>query len=583
MKKISYLFVFLILLLCLFQVSAEETDTIIEGKFYEFNEDSEYEIAKTKENISTSEVETYGKFFLRGNVKNTGEKNGIPAYEVVDGVLSMGYKYDAAILNANIDCWHLCSDETDIFDGREFDDDIQKGLLWLQTSMDGNNWNTAICLTDAFNTIPINDDAHYIAKEIELINGCYYKLSVAYETCIRTEESDFLFIDTDEFDYKKNAEVYEFFAFTKTEETDQIDFSQTYNIGTKIRVKDYDGYIGEERIEKNDIHYGWDLGNFFISGYTDKRVNDESVVFLKNPGDKVTLWFNLKQNLTALNNNTDLRIVSDEEGYDHYFETPRMDFGKGVLIIRYTDHNNNKAEPQIFTDYLKANTYFGANTKVQLFEEGDYEVALNYKIDEDRLFGDEGYYRIFFKFSVRNGNCMVYPFDVVTGGELNNTAITENGFRLDLARSRYLKVFVKREILTDGADGLVEDTRFNSPAKDGAQYIDEGIYTITVSNDHTNQTTEKKIYVGTNNIMRAHVTTGLSIPEINELVADGAKISDDGMIEGVNLASVSASDKESSQENHSLLILIIIGATVIITAIVVFFLIKKSKKRSGEE
>ena len=45
----------------------------------------------------------------------------------------------------------------------------------------------------------------------------------------------------------------------------------------------------------------------------------------------------------------------------------------------------------------------------------------------------------------------------------------------------------------------------------------------------------KKIYVGTNNVLRAHMTTGLSIPEINNLVAQGATISDDGTIQ---LASI---------------------------------------------
>ena len=162
-------------------------------------------------------------------------------------------------------------------------------------------------------------------------------------------------------------------------------------------------------------------------------------------------------------------------------------------------------------------------------------MALDYQITDDQLIDQISHYRIFFKFSVRNGNCMVYPFDVATGSELTNSSMTENGFRLDLAKSRYLKVNIKREMLKDSADGLVEDTRFNGPAKDGAQYTDEGIYTITVTNEYTGQFTVKKIYVGTNGVMRAHMTTGLSIPEINNLVAQGATISDDGTIQ---LASI---------------------------------------------
>ena len=272
------------------------------------------------------------------------------------------------------------------------------------------------------------------------------------------------------------------------------------------------------------------------------------MVFLKNVGDKVTLWFKLNENINGLNGQDNLSITADADGYDQYFETPKMNFGRGVLIIRYTDHNNVKSEPTIYTNYLEANATVGADTKVQLFEEGDYEVALDYEITNDQLIDTVGHYRIFFKFSVRNGNCMVYPFDVATGSELTNSSMTENGFRLDLAKSRYLKVNIKREVLKDSADGLVEDTRFNGPAKDGTEYTDEGIYTITVHNEYTNQFTVKKIYVGSNNILRAYMATGLSIPEINDLVAQGATISDDGTIQ---LASITPSEETPNETEEA--------------------------------
>ena len=384
-------------------------------------------------------------------------------------------------------------------------------------------------------------------SDVELINGCFYRVVVVYELSIRTENSNFLFINTDKYDYKKCAEVYEFYAYTNSGDGNVIDNNQTYSLGEKVRAKNFDGYFGEELIEYGDSHYGWELGNFFVSGYTDEVVKDDgSVVFLKNVGDKVTLWFNLNQNIDALNGNEKLSITADTEGYDQYFETPKMNFGRGVLIIRYTAHNNVKSEPTIYTNYLEANASVGANTKVQLFEEGDYEVALDYQVTSDELIDKVGHYRIFFKFSVRNGNCMVYPFDVGTGSELTNSSMTENGFRLDLAKSRYLKINIKREILKDSADGLVEDTRFNGVAKDGAEYTDEGIYTITVSNEYTGQLTTKKIYVGTDNVLRAHMTTGLAISEINDLVADGATISEDGTIQ---LATVKPAETEKPSED----------------------------------
>lgn len=588
---------------------AENGNTAVVGKLYEFEEKSEYEISSAQSSSTTTSSNTYGEFLLNGNIKNSISKNGVPSYEVEDGKLSLVYKYDDTLLNADMDSWHLFSDDVNKIDGQVLANSVQKGTILLQTSMDGLNWTDAVCMTNVFSSTPICSDSFYESKDIELINGCYYKVIVAYETRIRTEDSNFWFVDTDKFDYKKYAEVYEFYAYTgSSNEKETIDYSRTYNIGSRVRTKNFDGYYGEENIAKNDIHYGWDLGNFFISGYTDKRVSNDEVVLLKNVGDKVTLWFNLSQNIDALNGQNNLFISSDSSAFDQYFETPKTDFGKGALIIRYTDYNNNKSEPQIYTNYLEANTSFGADTKVQLFEEGDYEVALDYEVTKDELIDTKGHYRIFFKFSVRNGNCMAYPFDISTGSELTNSSMTENGFRLDLAKSRYLKVNIKREVLKDSADGLVEDTRFNGPAKDGEEYTEEGIYTITVSNDYTNQFTVKKIYVGTNKVLRAYMTTGLSIPEINNLVADGATIMDDGTIKLAekviepdkptesNQTSEPVTESETSETNEAAdvnpsdtaknifpIIIVVVIAAVVSAGVCVTIVIVRKKAKSELE
>lgn len=584
---------------------AENNITEGVGKLYEFN-DSKYEISSAEEGLSTFDNDTYGKFLIDGNIVATTEKDGIPVYEISDGNLDFIYEYTDTMLNADIDSWHLVEDNTDTIDGKKIDGGIKKGVILLQTSMDRKNWIDSVCVTDTFNATPINSDAFYTTRDIELINGCYYKLTVAYEKRIRTEDSNFLFIDTDKFEYKKCAEVYEFYAFIDNEEYENDDCVESYNLGNKVRVKNFDGYYGEEEIGEDDNHYGWELGNFFVSGYTDKRTEEDNVVFLKNPGDKVTLWFNLKQSIDKIQlpnkDNQFVSITADTEGYDQYFETPRIDFGKGVLIIRHRDYGNNKSEPQIYTNYLEANTVFGADTKVQLFEEGDYEVALNYQVTKDEFIDKIGHYRIFFKFSVRNGNCMVYPFDVATGSELTNSSMTENGFRLDLAKSRYLNVNIKREVLKDSADGLVEDTRFNGPAKDGAEYTDEGIYTITVSNNYTNQFTVKKIYVGTNNILRAYMATGFSIPEINNLVAEGATIMEDGTIklaekvvettDTVNetttetdavIDAMAEVDAEKADNSASPVVILIIVGVVVIAVILFAIIIFKKKANHNSE
>ena len=330
-------------------------------------------------------------------------------------------------------------------------------------------------------------------------------------------------------------------------------FSDVVNTG-----KD-NGYSKEKEITKKDPHYGWKLGEFYISGYTSETdENSDNPVFLKTVDDTVTLWFTLEQDIDNLNPDDDgessLSISEDKNGYDQNFGIDKTNFGKGALIIKYTDSQHKDEDPVIYTDYLSA-LKEDADTKVKLFEEGDYEVALDYEIKNNpRKIGPVSViptytnYRISFKFSVRNGNCMVYPSDVLTEEELTNTAITENGFKLDLAKSRYLDVTVKKEVLKEGANGLTEDTRFNKPAKEGDEYTDEGVYTITVKNKYTDQETIKQIYVGTNDILKAYVTTGKSISEIEQLVDEGATIEDDGTITKASVTIADAVNEETEDE-----------------------------------
>ncbi len=310
-----------------------------------------------------------------------------------------------------------------------------------------------------------------------------------------------------------------------------------YYLGDLVNAGKDTGFSRSDALEPQDPHYGWNLGEFFVSGYTEKTTDDQgNPVFLKNVGDKITLWFRLDQDIDSLNGSKDLAIARDTNGYDKYFELSKTDFGRGTLVIRYTDHENHTHEPVVYTDYLSALTA-GAETQVELFEEGDYEIALNYEIQANPIAGIRQdllktytNYRIFARFSVRNGNCMVFPFDTETGGELTNASVTENGFYLDLARSRYLGILVKKEMLSESADGLVEDTRFNRPARDGERYTDEGIYTITVTNRYTGQQTEKKIYVGSNHLLKAHVTSGLPVPDIASLLSAGGQVLEDGTL-----------------------------------------------------
>lgn len=376
---------------------------------------------------------------------------------------------------------------------------------------------------------------------------------------------------------------------------------QKYNIGEVQKTNHDKGFSGKESIGEGDPHYGWKIGQFFIQGYTGiTKDNTKSPVFLKNVGDKVELQFRLDQDIKKLNNEEKLSIAEDNNGYDEYFGVKKTNFKHGALIIQKTDYTNEKSDPVIYTDYLASKASVNANKRVELFEEGDYQVSLDYEIEDNprKIFNFSivptySDYKIFFKFSVRNGNCMVFPRDVKTNSELSDSSIAENGFYLDLAKSRYLKVNLKKEVLKKGATGLTEDVRFNRPAKEGDKYTDEGIYTITVENQYTGQVTTKKIYVGKDNVLKAVVNTGLSVKEINDYIDRGAVIDKSGNItlttkETVaTIPSTAAAtvkpknlDNKKTDNNNLIYWLIPVGIGIIIVTLIIAIVKKTRKKKS---
>ena len=373
-----------------------------------------------------------------------------------------------------------------------------------------------------------------------------------------------------------------------------------YYLGETVKTGWDNGYVGSEKIKEGDPHFNWKIGEFFVTGFTSVADKEDKIpVFLKNVNDKVKLVFRLEQNIDKLNGDEQLTISEDSNGRDEYFSIPKTDFKRGSLIIRKTDYTNSQNDPVVYTDYLHATASKDADTQVELCEEGDYEVALDYEIKKDprkvfdiSIIPEFSNYRIFFRFSVRNGNCMVYPFDIKTKGELSNTSVTENGFYLDLANSRYLNINIKKEVLNEGANGLTEDVRFNRPAKDGEQYTDEGIYTITVSNQYNGQLTTKKIYVGTDDVLKAVAATGLSVKEVKDYLNDGATVEKDGAIRlstnevkraansGAPIETKATGDSaESVFENIPLMWWVIGGVGLLLVILVIVVIIATAKKK----
>jgi len=87
-----------------------------------------------------------------------------------------------------------------------------------------------------------------------------------------------------------------------------------------------------------------------------------------------------------------------------------------------------------------------------------------------------------------------------------------------------------KSVIKTGARGYYTDERVNTVAKDGEVFSSEGIYTITVKNQYSNNVpTTKVIYVGTSPVLKA-LASGYSLDEINNLISQGAELQKEGTL-----------------------------------------------------
>ena len=125
---------------------------------------------------------------------------------------------------------------------------------------------------------------------------------------------------------------------------------------------------------------------------------------------------------------------------------------------------------------------------------------------------------------------------------------------------------------------------------------EEGVYTITITNKDIENVdpTVKKVYVGTNNILKAYMVNNIPIADIKEMIALGATINEDGTItppdsglepdEDQNTDLITErnhednkSDKQAQTNDSIPTILIIIIVAIMLLGVLVIKLFKKKE------
>ena len=617
-KTIKYVSCALGTILCVWSTSfmdiqAESEKISVAGKEYEFDEKSSYNFSDEEVEANGTREDIYGQLLINGDILENTEKDGMAAYGFDGADISFCYVNENDFLSSERDSKeeHIVKDDDKKVDQISLGEKMKKGALILQTSKDLENWVTAYTKTDLFSGGEIQNEEFYAPSDIQLTDGCYYRVIVAYETEQEVDPSKILAWKKKNYDYKKYAEVYEFYAYDAnvalTEDTNDL----RKNMGDKEKTEK-SGYTDSTEIEEDNCHYGWDIGKFFVSGYLKETEDkDGNIIFLKNQDEKVSLWFDLLQDIDCLNEKKELSIAADDDAYDQDLETKKADFGRGALIIRYTDYENVKHEAEVYPNYLEADVVQGRDVKVQTFDEGDYEIALDYKIKRDKtkvlgksVMPEYTYYRIYFQLSVRNEDSDVILKDLESGNKLSSNAIAENGFEMDLSKSRYLDVEIKREILDTENNKLEDDPKWNKTAKTGGAYKEEGIYLITGKNRYTKKESREIVYVGDNSILQDCVKKGMSLDEIQQMLTEEKEraekatetetemetqvqteeetvesTQEKGMEANVSEEETTEISKEEGKKSNKVVIIAVVAAVVLVVVVLIMMNNKKKNKK----
>ncbi len=491
---------------------ADGNETVLEGKNYIVGA-KEYMVGLESREVDSPE-NCIGRIVAKGDYTEIlGEDN---SFIVNDESFSVYFTLNEELVSHDEDDWHICKDNSRKVEGIKLGASIKTGAIIVEKSPNGKDWveDKDYIITDILN----NEKAKlalFTTNALEVENTYYYRITIAYKLQKKTGAKKVLLFTKDTYEEELHEDVY---VIKVAKEDDGITLSADGEprkvMGTLIKTKGNSGYSEEEKMDKNDVHFRSStrtLGEFVINGYTSELNEDGTIVFLKNYDDKVALWYTLKEDISAIGGNEKISVIDDNKSTDKVFQYGPADFKRGVLFIRFTDNEGKVHEPIVYTDFLAANATKDIDTRVQLFQEGDYEVRLDYVIkDKSKVVPSNEHYSVSFKFKIRNGNNMVFPFDIGSHKELRDQDYTMNGFMLDFANSKYLKVTVEHRILIKSKTGdLIEETRWQGPVKDGEAFEDPGIYIITFMNSYSGgQPISKTIYVVGDNDDIYYMATG---------------------------------------------------------------------------
>lgn len=159
---------------------AAETSIKPSGTQYQLSEKSKYSLSDAS-GTATNSSNTFGALTITGDVEEDGAYEGLPIYNVNEGNITVSYPFDITSLDVDETEWHITEDGGKAVDGIELDSKIGNGAIIIQSSLDGEKWVIESEQCNAFTKEADNGAALYSTNDIQLLNGCFYKVIVVYK------------------------------------------------------------------------------------------------------------------------------------------------------------------------------------------------------------------------------------------------------------------------------------------------------------------------------------------------------------------------------------------------------------------
>ena len=208
-----------VLMLCIYSCLFDNPLTVSaagykpSGTMYELPEDTAYDVSTgRKVQDFCYGKKTLGTLCVFGSVSEESTYRGTPAYSVT-GPVTFGYQYDGKFQTGDKEAWHLRSDGEKIVNGIDISGKVKSGVVMIQKSADRVRWENATEPFNDFFSENINGNTSlYTTPEAEIMNGMFYRITVAYSMTrrIASGKGEYFPLD-DEYETRDCIEVYEYY------------------------------------------------------------------------------------------------------------------------------------------------------------------------------------------------------------------------------------------------------------------------------------------------------------------------------------------------------------------------------------